>query len=308
MERVARDEMGLIHSDELCSKWSKLCQRAKFRRKTTLQNGFCGANARGFAWGVVALWACLVWCCCCSPMGNIARFGSGTAAISRCAVLFVLLLLLMVLQLWPVQTGRDEGQPDRHMATGAAQLVLGFALAQGLGGLWGEAAVVRYALVAVVIGFHHGLRLLGLSVLTLCCEGLFAMPQVSTPSSEILGSLLILGLFMGLREAVFRGELLRQQMEHKQRMQAALLDIERQAELFRLNLTEDSLVAATTEWTDHSGNESAADHRPQRSGNVTVAERRRDGAAKPRCAGWALRRALGLSTCAVLWESGDGVF
>ena len=130
---------------------------------------------------------------------------------------------------------------------------------RGLGGLWGEAAVVRYAIVAVVLGFHRGLRLVGLSVLALLCEGLFRYATGQHTPSEILGSLLILGLFMGLREAVFRGELLRQQIEHRLRVKDAILDLTRQAELFRLNLTEDSLVATTTEWTDH-GSIKTADH------------------------------------------------
>lgn len=278
-----------------------------FPSETTLQKWLLWRKhprlVRGEWW---ALWAVLGLVLLLLANGQYRALGSGTAAISA-VLCFVLLLLLMVLRLWPVQTGRDEGQPDRHMATGAAQLVLGFALAQGLGGLWGEAAVVRYALVAAVIGFHHGLRLLGLSVLTLCCEGLFRYAAGQHTPSEILGSLLILGLFMGLREAVFRGELLRQQMEHKQRMQAALLDIERQAELFRLNLTEDSLVAATTEWTDHSGNESAADHTDRSEAEmlllrsaVVMVRQNLDALVG------LLRRALGLSTCAVLWESGDG--
>ncbi len=220
---------------------------------------------------------------------------------------FVLLLGLLLLRMWPGQRGADDGLTDRHLATGAAQLVLGFALAQGLGGLWGEAAVVRYALVAAVIGFHHGLRLLGLSVLTLLCEGLFRYAAGQHTVTEILGSLVILGLFMGLREAVFRGELLRQQIEHKQRLKDALLDIERQAEQFRLNLTEDSLVAATTEWTDHGNTGDAAVVHTDRSeaemrllhSAVVMVRQNLDSLVG------LLRQAIGLSTCAVLWESHD---
>lgn len=258
---------------------------------------------RGEWW---ALWVLLGMVLLLLANGQYRALGSGTASIGA-VLCFVLLLGLLLLRQWPGQTSSDEGQPDRHLATGAAQLVLGFALAQGLGGLWGEAAVVRYALVAAVIGFHHGLRLLGLSVLTLCCEGLFRYAAGQHTPSEILGSLVILGLFMGLREAVFRGELLRQQLEHKQRVQAFISDIERQAELFRLNPTEDSLVAATTEWTDHSGSESQALHHDRGEAEmrllqsaVVMVRQNLDALVG------LLRRALGLSTCAVLWESDDG--
>lgn len=239
--------------------------------------------------------------------GQYRALGTGSAGLFA-GLCFVLLLGLLLRRMWPGQPGADDGLPDRHLATGAVQLVLGFALAQGLGGLWGEAAVVRYALVAAVIGFHRGLRLLGLSVLTLLCEGLFRYAAGQHTPTEILGSLVILGLFMGLREAVFRGELLRQQIEHKQRLRDALLDIERQAEQFRLNLTEDSLVAATTEWTDHGSTGQAtvvhtdrveAEMRLLQSAVVMVRQNM-DALVG------LLRQALGLSTCAVLWESHDG--
>jgi len=238
--------------------------------------------------------------------GKFKTLGSGTAALGA-TLCFVLLLGLLLLRMWPGRAlESDETLPDRHLATGAAQLVLGFALAQGLGGLWGEAAVVRYALVAVVLGFHRGARLVGLSVLTLCCEGLFRYATGQHQPSELLGSLLILGLFMGLREAVFRGELLRQQLEHKRRVKDAILDIERQAKLFRLNLTEDSLVATTTEWTDH-GSLKTAEHIDRSEAEmlllhsaVVMVRQNLDALTG------LLRRALALSTCAVLWQSDDG--
>ena len=138
------------------------------------------------------------------------------------------------------------------------------------------------------------------------CEGLFRYATGQHTPSEILGSLLILGLFMGLREAVFRGELLRQQIEHRLRVKDAILDLTRQAELFRLNLTEDSLVATTTEWTDH-GSIKTADHVDRSEAEmlilhsaVVMVRQNLDALVG------LLRQALGLSTCAVLWQNDDG--
>lgn len=238
--------------------------------------------------------------------GRFRAFGEGSTGIPT-ALSFVALLGLLLLRMWPGRpTDAGGSTQDGLLATGAAQLTLGFALAQGLGGLWGEAAVVRYAIVAVVLGFHRGLRLAGLSVLALLCEGLFRYATGQHTPSEILGSLLILGLFMGLREAVFRGELLRQQIEHKLRVKDAILDLTRQAELFRLNLTEDSLVATTTEWTDH-GSIKTADHVDRSEAEmlilhsaVVMVRQNLDALVG------LLRQALGLSTCAVLWQNDDG--
>ena len=253
-----------------------------------------------------ALWGLLGTVLLLIAGGKFRELGAGTAGLGTILASLLLLGLLLV-RMWPGRSEQhDEVAPEKHLTTGAAQLTLGFALAQGLGGLWGEAAVVRYALVAVVLGFHRGLRLVGLIVLSLCCEGLFRYATGQHQLREILGSLLILGLFMGLREAVFRGELLRQQLAHKQRVKAAILDIERQAELFRLNLTEDALLAQATDWTDHGSVKTvtAIDHSEpenrQLHSAVVMVRQNLDALVG------LLRRAMGLSTCAVLWQSEDG--
>jgi hypothetical protein len=107
--------------------------------------------------------------------GKFRELGAGTAGLGTILASLLLLGLLLV-RMWPGRSEQpDEVAPERHLATGAAQLTLGFALAQGLGGLWGEAAVVRYALVAVVLGFHRGLRLAGLSCCRCAARVCFAM-------------------------------------------------------------------------------------------------------------------------------------
>ena len=91
---------------------------------------------RGEWW---ALWVLLGMVLLLLANGQYRALGSGTASIGA-VLCCVLLLGLLLLRQWPGQTRSDEGQPDRHLATGAAQLVRGFALAQGLGGLGGGAA------------------------------------------------------------------------------------------------------------------------------------------------------------------------
>ena len=237
--------------------------------------------------------------------GRFRTLGQGTLGLLA-GVCFVALCGLLTHRMWPGRIKLSLSElPDAQLATGAAQLVLGYALAQWLAGLWGEAAVIRYALVAAVLGFHRGLRLLGLSVLALLCEGLFRYATGQHTPSELFGSLVLLGLFMGLREAVFRGELLRQQIEHKRRVADAIDDLSRQAELFRLNLTETSLVATTTEWTEH-GSRKTAEHIDRSDAErlilrsaVVMVRQNLDALVG------LLRQALGLTTCAVLWQNSD---
>ena len=237
--------------------------------------------------------------------GRFRALGQGTLGLLA-GVCFVALCGLLTHRMWPGRIKLSLSElPDAQLATGAAQLVLGYALAQWLSGLWGEAAVIRYALVAAVLGFHRGLRLLGLSVLALLCEGLFRYATGQHTPSELFGSLVLLGLFMGLREAVFRGELLRQQIEHKRRVADAIDDLSRQAELFRLNLTETSLVATTTEWTEH-GSRKTAEHIDRSDAErlilrsaVVMVRQNLDALVG------LLRQALGLTTCAVLWQNSD---
>ena len=122
----------------------------------------------------------------------------------------------------------------------------------------GEAAVIRYALVAAVLGFHRGLRLLGLSVLALCVKVCFATRRDNTRQVSCLARWCCSVCLWACEKRCF-GELFRQQIEHKRRVADAIDDPSRQAELFRLNLTETSLVATTTEWTEH-GSRKTAEH------------------------------------------------
>lgn len=270
-----------------------------------------GPSGRSSFWSSVwpsvwlVRWSFLGGLLVCLALGHY-RFSSSLFASVCAGVCAGFLLFFLVSELFQNREILDEESRHANLFAGAAQVGLGFAVAQAISAVWPEAAVVRYAAVIVASGYRSGFRLVAPLVLAVVCEVLFLVAMGQTSTRQILLAQALLGLFVALRQVVQKTVRWRQHLEHKQRVAEAMQTLEEQVALFRLRGSDDSLLPVSLDWTlvdktKHGGTPRGPDDdREEHIRSAAVMVRQNLDAL----AG-VVRAALNLSTCVVLWKKND---